>query len=332
MKLYGLGELSLVERIRERFSWMRRGRLIRGIGDDAAVIGPPEGKLLATTDMMAEGVHFERSLVTPFQLGFKLVSVNASDIYAMGGRPLQALIALALPGDTDTDFVESFFDGVEEALALYGASLAGGDISASKGGIVLSATMLGRTSRPLLRSGARPGDGIYVTGPLGDSACGLEILKRLGRPVEIPGPKARGPLPWKTMEPLLRRHLLPEARKPGKWAGAATAAIDISDGLVIDLHRLCKESGVGARVYEDMIPVSENAVKAADVLGLDAMGLALKGGEDYELMFTGRAMTGRAVSRVGDVTKGDKLVLVSPEGDETEMGATGYRHFDRGDR
>ncbi|KKL99787.1 hypothetical protein LCGC14_1810930 [marine sediment metagenome] len=328
MRLSALGELALVERIRGRFRDLRRGRLLRGIGDDAAVIGLPQGgKLLATTDLMAEGVHFDLKLETPYQLGFKLVSLNVSDIYAMGGSPLQVLLALALPPETDTGFLDMFMDGVRNALDLYGASLAGGDLSGSTDAMTLTATVIGQAAKPVLRSGARAGDWLYVTGPLGDSACGLELLKKIGRPVDLHAKSVRGPLPWKTMKPLIERHVLPVARRPGAWLKSARAMIDISDGLALDLKRLCIESGVGALVDMESLPVSAAMRKAAPVLGLDPLELALSGGEDYELLFAGRGtVRGRAI-RIGEIVKGKEIRMNCPDGKKMPLEPKGYMHF-----
>ncbi len=327
MRLSALGELTLVERIRGRFKDLRRGRLLLGIGDDAAVIGLPQGKLLATTDLMAEGVHFDLKLITPYQLGFKLVSVNVSDIFAMGGKPLQVLLALALAPGTDTGFLDMFMDGVRDALDLYGASLAGGDLSGSTDAMTLTATVIGQAAKPVLRSGARAGDSLYVTGPLGDSACGLELLKKIGRPVKLEAKNIRGPLPWKTMKPLIERHVQPEARRPGAWLKAARAMTDISDGLALDLRRLCIESGVGALVDMESLPVSAAMRKAAPVLGLDPLELALSGGEDYELLFAGRGTVRGRVVRIGEIVKGKAISIRSPDGKKKPLEPKGYKHF-----
>ncbi len=330
MSLADLGEIPLVEMIRGRFSGLRRGRLLHGIGDDAAVTGLPHGKLLSSTDIMAEGVHFDLSLVMPYQIGFKLVSVNVSDIYAMGGKPLHILLALAMPPSTDMKFLERFFDGVSDALDLYGVSLAGGDISACKGDMVLTATVIGQTDRPVLRSGAKPGDALYVTGPIGDSASGLELLRRIGRPLKLDKRCVCGSLPWKAIKPLLRRHLMPEARKPGAWLGRATAMIDISDGLALDLSRMCTESGVGAVLDMERIPVSEGTRMTASVLKLNTLDLVLSGGEDYELLFAARGKVRGRPIRVGEIVKGGGIVLRTAGGPDKTIEPNGYKHFDGG--
>lgn len=325
MRLSRKGELALVEKIRRRFEPSGRSVLL-GIGDDAAVLRPGRGRLLATTDMMLEGVHFDLRLATPYQLGFKLVSVNVSDIYAMGGAPSHALLGMAAPGSTGEDFIDPFLDGVAEAARLYGLSVVGGDVSSSPGGLALSATVLGSASRPVTRSGARPGDGIFVTGALGDSACGLALLRAVGKRVDFRRAINR-PLAWRVMEPLLRRHLMPEARRPSRYLRAATSMIDISDGLALDLARLCLESGTGARVYKSEMPISAEAASAAERLGLDAFALATAGGEDYELLFTARAQRASGARRIGEITAGEGLVLVDEKGAEKPLRPEGYLHF-----
>lgn len=323
MKLSDIGELKFLDDIRSRFSGRSRA-VLTGIGDDAAVLRPGKGKLLATTDFMLEDVHFDLDLITPFQLGFKLVSVNVSDIYAMGGKPRFVLLGIAAPAGTEKSFTDRLLGGVEAALGHYRALLVGGDVSSSPRKLVLSATVLGFSERPVKRSGARPGEFIFVTGSLGDSACGLELLRRIGRPVELDRPLEK-PLAWGVMGPLLRRHLMPEARRPGAVARHATSMIDVSDGLLIDLARLCAESKVGARIYEDRIPVSEQARAASAHMGLDPLRLAASGGEDYELLFTAPSPR-RAAICIGEVTE-KGMVMVDASGRERPARPEGYTHF-----
>lgn len=325
MRLREIGELPLLERIRARFS-VKSGSVLAGMGDDAAILKGDSRKLLATTDMMVEGVHFDLGFTTPYQAGFKLVSANVSDIYAMGGKPRFALLALAAPEDTEESFVDGLLDGMEEAFGLHGVALVGGDLSATKGKITLSLTVLGYAERPLKRSGAKPGDAIYVTGSLGESACGLMLLKLINRPVDLERP-LEGPLKWEVMEPLLRRHLMPEARKPGSFVKLATSMIDLSDGLFIDLRRLCAESGVGARLYAEKIPVSGAVRTVAGSLGLDPLEFAAGGGEDYELLFTAPPGGKVRAARIGEVTRSRGLMLVSPDGEARAVEPSGYRHF-----
>lgn len=292
-KLSGIGELSLLDKIRRDFP-TKSGKILVGIGDDAAVINPSSGKLLLTTDMMVAEVHFDLRFTTPYQLGFKLVSVNVSDIYAMGGTPSYILVNMALPEDTNMKFVEMFFLGIKDAMSLYKIKLIGGDISSAHKSMSLSATLVGYASKPVRRSGAKAGDRIYVTGNLGDSACGLQLLRKIKKPVPIQN-KTKNKvqdaksntrmryvplkgLSWATVEPLLRRHLMPLSRNPKGFAHKATSMIDISDGLLLDLTRLCNESNVGARVYIENIPISNELRKTASHIGISPVSLALSGG------------------------------------------------------
>jgi thiamine-monophosphate kinase len=326
MKLSDIGELSLLGRIRSRFAPGAKD-VIAGIGDDCAVVVPRQHPLLLTTDMMTEGVHFDLGFTTCFQVGFKLVSVNVSDIFAMGGIPRFVLLDLAVGKETDERSIESFFDGVQSAMHVYRVRLVGGDLSSSKSGMVVSATLVGHAQKPVMRSGARPGDRIYVTGNLGDSACGLELLKRIKRPLSIEtGEKTNSPLAWRTMRPLLERHLLPKARKPGKIARVATSMIDVSDGLFMDLSRLCDESGVGAAIYMRDLPLSAHMRRAASALELEPYTLATSGGEDYELLFT--APRGRKVDAIliGEVTESDRI-FVKRNGKEVQFSPEGYQHW-----
>jgi len=326
MKLSEIGELSLLERIRSRFAASAKD-VMAGIGDDSAVVIPRDQPLLLTTDMMTEGVHFDLGLTTCYQIGFKLISVNVSDIYAMGGVPRFVLLDLAADRKTEEQCIESFFDGVQRAMSIYLVRLIGGDLSSSKAGLAVSATVMGYAKKPVMRSGARPGDRIYVTGTLGDSACGLELLKRIRRPLFIEtGDRTDSPMGWRTMQPLLRRHLLPEARRPGRVAKVATAMIDVSDGLLIDLSRLCDESGVGARIYMRHLPLSSQMRKAASALGIEPYALATSGGEDYELLFT--APRGRKVDAVviGEITESERI-FVDRNGTERPFSPEGYQHW-----
>lgn len=325
MRLSSRGELYLLDKIRKRLS-ARSKAVLMGIGDDAAVLAGDDKKLLATNDMMVEGVHFELRLVTPRQLGFKLISVNVSDIYAMGGQPTFALVGIAVPGDTGEEFIDEFLDGVDEACKDFGVSVVGGDVSSSRKGMALSVTLLGHAEKPLLRSGARPGNGIYVTGTLGDSACGLEVLRRIAHAVDLETP-VHIPLEWKLVEPLLRRHLMPRPRQPQAWSEDASALIDISDGLLIDLTRLCSESGVGARIYADRVPLSRELIPVAMSIGRDPQEFALTGGEDYELLFTS-PQKGKieGATRIGEIVPSG-MTIVRADGTEREFGPEGYQHF-----
>jgi thiamine-monophosphate kinase len=334
-----VGELLLLDRIRGRFKCKSKN-IIAGIGDDAAVIKPLDKNLLVTTDMMVEKVHFDLRYMTPYQLGCKLISVNVSDVYAMGGLPAFVLLNIALNRNTEAAFVDMLFDGIQDALKAYKIVLIGGDLSASQKDLVLSATLIGYAEKQILRSGAKAGDRIYVTGNLGESACGLELLKKIkchvpltkDRPLKNSALRTlhsaflKLGLSLRVAEPLVRRHLMPEARNPKKIVQYATAMIDISDGLQIDLSRLCKESKVGARILKEKIPISAEMKETASLLGLSPLGLALTGGEDYELLFTAPPEKKVKAIYIGDIVK-SKTGIVDGFGKEKPFSAGGYRHF-----
>lgn len=311
-KLCQIGELYLVKQLQKNFKYNLKS-LIAGIGDDSAVIKYGKDYLLLTTDMMLEGVHFDLHYITPYQLGFKLISVNISDIYAMGGTPQYALLNIALRKNSETSFFNMLFKGIKHALSYYKTVLIGGDISAVKKDISLAATIVGSTKKPILRSGAKKGDKIYVTGYLGESACGLEILKKKGVCV-------------KPSNNLLKRHLMPIARNPNIIKKIATSMMDISDGLLIDLIRLCDESRVGAKIYEERIPISSQMKKTALSLGLSPLELAMSGGEDYELLFTAPPDKKIKAIYIGDIVKSER-VIINKQGIKKEIKPFGYQHF-----
>ncbi|OGW36502.1 MAG: thiamine-phosphate kinase [Nitrospirae bacterium RBG_13_39_12] len=341
MNLSQIGELSLLEQIRKKFEKKSRNILV-GIGDDSAVLKPINNNLLVTTDMMVEGIHFNLGFTTTYQLGFKLVSINVSDIYGMGGTPLYILLNIAVNKNTDVKFINNFFDGVKDALDLYKTILIGGDFSSTDRGMALSATVIGYVKKHIPRSGANVGDRIYVTGNLGDSACGLELLKKVNNSIPLLQTSrkkqrasrlrylrlksSKDGLSRNTVDPLLRRHLMPKARDPKKFSLYATSMIDISDGLLIDLSRICNESKVGARIYTEKIPISPELIKAACCLAISPMDLALSGGEDYELLFTAPARKNIKAIHIGEITKSER-VIVDASGREKPFTAEGYQHF-----
>lgn len=325
MKLSRIGELSLLESVKKRFI-KKPSRLVLGIGDDAAVVKYGKDRMLLTTDMMVEGIHFNFAWTTPYQLGFKLVSVNVSDIYAMGGKPDFMVLNFAANRNTGLEIFDQLYDGIEYALGYYGLSLVGGDISAAEK-MVLSATITGTASKILCRSGARPGDKIYVSGTLGDAACGLELLKRIRKPIPFEkAKKTNKPLQWEIMSPLIRRHLMPAARKSSAFLRSATSMMDISDGLLIDLSRLCSASGAGARIYSQNIPLSDEMKAASEYLNISSLDLALHGGEDYELLFTAPENKKMNAFCIGEIAESG-ISITDKNGKSVKVSAKGYQHF-----
>jgi thiamine-monophosphate kinase len=289
--------------------------------------------LLLTTDAVLEGVHFRRSTATLRDIGAKAIAVNVSDIAAMGGEPRYALLALALPPSLAVAEVDELYEGVQDMARQHGVTVVGGDTCAAPGGIVLSVTLVGRvTGAPLLRSGARPGDALLVTGTLGASAAGLAVLER-----------GEGALPPAVVEAVVRPHRVPTPRvAEGRLiqaSGWATAMIDLSDGLVTDLGHIAGESQVGARVDVDALPISEATRAAARGLDVDPLGWALSGGEDYELLFTAAPdhaadlarrvteRTGTPVHRIGEVRPPDESVRFRDHGGRPHAVQPGFDHF-----
>jgi len=304
--------------------------------------------------MMNEGVHFDLSLTSASQLGFKLISVNVSDIMAMGCVSRFIFLDLAFTADADEDFFDGIYDGIDAAIRLYGGSLLGGDLCSSKNDTILVATVIGEGDRVVYRKGARPGDRIYLTSSTGDSGCGLKMLKMLDESsremVRVQGPdgpitgknkdlrvrtdKGLVTIAWETAWPLIKRHLMPVARDSRDIAPAASAMLDISDGLFLDLGRMCDESGVGALLYADRIPVSRELAEASELMGMDPYQFTVSGGEDYELLFACPDFPLEAynashevkVTCIGEITENERAVI-DKEGRRSALTAAGYEHF-----
>lgn len=281
-----LGERGLIRRIRRRVGGRGSPGVVVGIGDDAAVLAVPPGHaLLATTDLLIEDVHFRRASATAADIGWKALAVNLSDIAAMGGIPRWALVALAVPAETDVEAVDGFYSGMAEAGTPYEVVVVGGDTSASPGGWMVNVTLLGtHPGAPRLRSHARAGDAVAVTGRLGASAAGLYALE-----IGLDRARTAGAAPG-GLDEVTRAHLRPRARvAEGRWLGQAAgvhAMMDCSDGLATDLAHICHESGVGARVGLGRVPVAPGAREIGRALGRDPLEWAVGGGEDYELLLT----------------------------------------------
>jgi thiamine-monophosphate kinase len=285
--LAGLGEFGLIARLRARLAAPSPG-LIRGIGDDAAVLMPTPGlALLATADALLEEVHFSFRFSSPAAVGYRAMIANLSDIAAMGGIPRAALVCLGLPPPAALDVVDGLYEGLHRAAASAGAAIAGGDTVRSPAGVLLAVTVLGEVEpdRCVARAGARPGDRLWVSGPLGGSAAGLAWLRAHGPGAEAPG----------AVRDAVACHEAPAARLALGRAlaldGVAKAMLDVSDGIGGDARRMAEESGVGVRIESARIPVHPGAAEVARRLGGDALGWAIGGGEDYELLFAADPLT-----------------------------------------
>ncbi|MBI2369205.1 MAG: thiamine-phosphate kinase [Deltaproteobacteria bacterium] len=332
-ELKEIGEFGLIARIRAKWGRELPG-VVRGIGDDAAVIEPgKESLLLCTCDSLIEGVHFDLRLTTPYLLGRKAAAVNLSDIAAMGGTPTHLILALGLPARLPLAFVDEFFRGLGEMSRSFDVDLVGGDTCASPDRLFITVTLLGeaRQGRFVGRHSARVGDQIMVTGFLGDSALGLQVLR------------TQGPQPSGELSPLVARHLDPQPRvHEGRWLAEhdlATAMIDLSDGLLSDLGHILEESRVGARVFLGQVPRSPAYRAQVRALAEDEWEPALSGGEDYELLFTTpRYKVDRAlqladrfklrVTQIGEITDFEnRLELIGPDQQAYRARRRGHDHF-----
>ena len=326
MRLSDVGEFGFIDRIKEKSP--AGAGVILGIGDDAAITSMTPGMiLLSTSDMLAEGVHFDLAWSDPATLGRKSLAVNLSDIAAMGGVPRHALLALAIPPEFPLEFMESFMSGFLAQAEKYGVALIGGDTSSSAGGFVISVTLIGEQypDRVSRRSGACAGDLICVSGTPGDSALGLELLKSGCRSGEA-----------------VRRHLDPVPRvELGKMLAekrAPSAMIDISDGLYADLGHILESSSKGAKICIDDIPLSDNFRDSVDRDSPNYYRFPLSGGEDYELLFTlhpsklkdaedAASVAGTSVSVIGVITEETGLLLAFGDGKRYDGLLHCYDHF-----
>jgi len=346
-RVASLAEEALIERVRRRCGDAAPGPP-DGIGDDAARVRPRRGwDLVWTADLLVEGVHFRERWTPPRLLGRKALAVNFSDVAAMAARPRAFLLALALPPSTPVDWLDRFAGGVAGAARDIGAQCVGGDTTAARRGLLVSVTAIGevRPGRLLTRSAARPGDGLWVSGPLGASALGLKLLRAGWTPG---GSRRHRGLPDRAARRAVRAHLDP--RPPlalGPWLarrGTSRAAIDLSDGLSTDLPRLCRASGVGARIDRPALPLDPSVRAWARWKGADGEALALHGGEDYALLFAVPRRregdlryllpgTGARPVRIGEVVdaaQGIRLRLA--DGSERSMRPRGFEHFGGGGR
>jgi thiamine-monophosphate kinase len=312
-------------------------RLIKGIGDDCAVVAK-DGRLvwLLTMDTMIAGVHFDPACHPPEQLGRKLVSVNVSDIGAMGGRPVFALLSVGLPRTFAPSWFRAFAKGLAAGCREYGCLLIGGDTVASPQGCNCSLTVIGEAAadRIVYRSGARPGDTVWVSGSLGLAAAGLALLRR--RLNVAASSDAFAPLLARHLDPIARVEL---GRRLGE-SGLTHAMIDLSDGLATDLAHLCRQSGVRARIAARDLPISKALIEAARLTGADPEQWAISGGEDYELLFTTAAeghdhvrelgrQCGLPLTPIGTVAEGEGVVLLRQRFDGTcEECGIAYQGFD----
>jgi thiamine-monophosphate kinase len=343
-------EFDFIARTRRRAEEMFAGDksgLVRGIGDDAAVFRSGAGRdTVVTADLLVEDVDFFRTITEPAALGHKALAVSLSDVAAMGARPRFALVTLGVPQTTwESHFIDDFYSGFFALAQTHGVALVGGDVSRAPDRIVIDSIVVGEVERDraVLRSGARVGDQIFVTGALGGAAAGLRLLERsltLSEELTHEFPPEFDELAARQTKPTPR---VEWGARVGE-EGLATAMIDLSDGLSSDLAHLCRESNVGAMLDWSQIPVhpllrhdsalADNSFTHAVVA--DAHQLALHGGEDFELLFTvnprdilklPREIAGVPVTRVGEITQADEGIRLLRHHQLEELRPSGFEHF-----
>ena len=330
-----LGELGMIARIRTAVGRSAPPGVRTGIGDDTAVLAlAPGAVLLATTDLLIEDIHFRRAWASPADIGWKALAVNLSDIASMGGVPRWALVAVALPAAVEVHEIDALYTGLQDAAAPHGVTIVGGDTSTSPHGWMIDVTLLGEhAGTPKLRSAATTGDVVAVTGTLGRAAAGLALLETGGATTVAASAR----------DDLTRAHLRPTARVPeGRWLGDQPdvhAMMDLSDGLTTDLGHICRESGVGARIVLDQLPVAAAVREAARALGRDPLDWTAAGGEDYELLLTCGpdmvdrlargllAATGTTLTAIGRIERRDAAVIFVDACGEAVLPRSGYQHF-----
>jgi thiamine-monophosphate kinase len=301
---------------------MARVGVIAGIGDDCSIVRVPAGHdALVTTDFSLEGIHFRREWHPPETVGHRCLVRGLSDIAAMGGEPIAGFLSLALPSKLSQTWVDGFMSGFLALARKFGVVLAGGDTASSPGGVLADVMLLGSCpkGRAILRSNARLGDRIYVTGELGGSAAALNLLYSKGRKLNPSSfPEHFFPTPRIAVARMLREKRI------------AASMTDISDGLSTDLSHICEESRVGAQINEQAVPRARIGKQPQTV----ALDFALHGGDDYELLFTARPHTrvprsiaGVPLTEIGEITRNKRLFLVGEDGRRSKLNPRGWEHF-----
>ena len=333
-----IGEFGLIDKIKKKFILQDKSSII-GIGDDAAVIRKSKNNFyLISSDMLMEGVHFDLSYHPLKHLGYKAVSVNLSDIYAMNGTPKQLILNLGLSNRFSLDAINEFYEGVKIACREFCIDLVGGDTTSSRTGLIISVSVMGIISKPklTLRSTAKERHVICVSGDLGRSYLGLQILER-EKSVFLSNPKMQPEL--SNYKDLIEKQLRPKPRKDiinylDKKNIVPSSMIDISDGLASELIHLSRQSNLGVKIYEKKIPILDSTKNVSEELNLNATTCALNGGEDYELLFSVSEADYKSISdkeiditSIGYFIRKKNQILVKENGENIKIIAQGWKHF-----
>lgn len=334
-----LGEFGLIDHLTRNFE-IHNASTVLGVGDDAAVIDHFGRQTVVTTDLLLEGIHFDLMYTPLKHLGYKAVMVNLSDIYAMNATPTQITISIGISNRFSLEALDEFYEGVHIACEKHGVDLIGGDTSSSQKGFIISVTAIGEVApdKFVKRSTAQKGDLICVSGDVGGAFLGLTLMER-EKKIYLENPQVQPDLENESY--IVGRLLRPEARKEIVDFFAAnnivpTAMMDVSDGISSEVLHLCRQSGLGCRIYEEKLPLSEDSRKAAYKFGLDPTVCALNGGEDYELIFTLRQedhekiTLNEDISVIGymtDLEEGTKLLTKG--GNTFDITAQGWNAFQK---
>lgn len=332
-----LGEFGLIDFLTKNIEIQNAGTLV-GVGDDAAVLDHFGKQIVLTTDLLVEGVHFDLMYTPLKHLGYKSVIVNLSDVYAMNAEPEQFLLSVAISNRFSVEAMNEFYEGVYLACEKYQVDLVGGDTTSSASGLVVSGTAVGAVApeQYVLRSTAKKGDLLCVSGDLGAAYLGLQLLER-EKKIYLESPEVQPDLEQQTY--VLQRLLKPEARRDiitflQDNKIVPTAMMDVSDGISSDVLHICKQSNVGCVIYEDKIPVHPDTVQLALKLGIDPTTCALHGGEDYELLFTikqedhDKIVLSEDISVIGYMTDASEgTVLETKSGNKHKLTAQGWAAF-----
>lgn len=336
-EISALGEFGLIEELTKSLN-TKNNSTIKGVGDDAAVLDYSNEQTLVTTDLLLEGIHFDLTYVPLKHLGYKSAVVNFSDIYAMNGQPKQITVSIGVSKRFTVEHIKELYEGIKLACDVYGVDLVGGDTSASVTGLIISITCIGSAKKDAIvyRNGAKENDLICVSGDLGAAYMGLTLLER--ERIASAGQKDFTPA-FGGKEYIIERQLKPEARKDiiqllAEHNINPTAMMDVSDGLSSELLHICKQSGVGCRVFEERIPIDYQTAAMAEEMNLNVTTIAMSGGEDYELLFTVPLETNEQIAEIegiriiGHITKPEfGCALQTRDGGEIEITAQGWNAF-----
>jgi thiamine-monophosphate kinase len=331
------GEFGLIHHLTKNIE-LQNASSILGVGDDAAVIDHFGKQTVVTTDLLLEGVHFDLAYTPLKHLGYKSVVVNLSDVYAMNAIPTQITLSIGISSKVSVEALEEFYEGVYIACEEYGVDLVGGDTSASQKGFIISVTAIGEVNeeKVVKRSTAQKGDLICVSGDLGGAYIGLLFLER-EKKIFLKSPQVQPDLENESY--VIGRLLKPKARKEiveflEKQVVVPTSMMDISDGLSSEILHICEKSGVGAVIYEEKIPISEDTRNAAYKFEIDPTACALSGGEDYELLFTikqddyEKLTLNEQISVIGYIAEADQGSKIKTKGGNTfDITAQGWNAF-----